>query len=101
MIFPLQNLYIYQAYHNDPIRLRNSERLANSIQSNIIKQTSAINRGVRRQTYAVVREAKAPAVLVETGFIDNRSDELRLKSAKYQEKLAQGIVDGIKQYFNN
>ncbi len=92
---------INQAYHNDPIRLRNSERLANSIQSNIIKQTSAINRGIRRQTYAVVREAKAPAVLVETGYIDNRSEELRLKSAKYQEKLAQGIVDGIKQYFNN
>ncbi|WP_235426187.1 N-acetylmuramoyl-L-alanine amidase [Enterococcus cecorum] len=91
--FPPQ---INQAYHNDPIRLRNSERLANSIQSNIIKQTSAINRGVRRQTYAVVREAKAPAVLVETGYIDNRSEELRLKSARYQEKLAQGIVDGIK-----
>lgn len=91
--FPPQ---INQAYHNDPIRLRNSERLANSIQSNIIKQTSAINRGVRRQTYTVVREAKAPAVLVETGYIDNRSEELRLKSARYQEKLAQGIVDGIK-----
>ena len=91
---------INQAYHNDPIRLRNSERLANSIQSNIIKQTGAINRGVRRQTYAVVRESKAPAVLIETGFIDNRNEELRLKSAQYQEELARGIADGIKQYFN-
>ena len=47
----------------------------------------------------MIREAKAPAVLVETGFIDNRSEELKLKSVQYQEKLAQGIVDGIDNYF--
>ncbi|WP_363331132.1 N-acetylmuramoyl-L-alanine amidase [Enterococcus cecorum] len=91
---------VNQKYHNDPIRLRNSERLANSIQNNIIKSTGAVNRGVRRATYAVVREAKAPAVLIETGYIDNSSEVYKLASKQYQEKIANGIVNGIIEYFN-
>lgn len=91
---------INKQFHNDPIRLRNSERLANSIQKNIIVSTNARNRGLKRATYAVLRETQALAVLVETGFIDNLSEAYKLSSDQYQEKLANGIVNGIIEYFN-
>lgn len=90
---------INKQFHNDPIRLRNSERLANSIQKNIIVSTNARNRGLKRATYAVLRETQAPAVLVEIGFIDNLSEAYKLSSDQYQEKLANGIVNGITEYF--
>ena len=90
---------INQEYHNNPARLVNSNRLANDIENSIIRNTGAVNRGVKRATFAVIRETKAPAVLVETGFIDNSMEALKLGTQAYQERLAQGIAEGIIEYF--
>ena len=40
-----------------------------------------------------------PSVLVEGGFISNDEERAFLKSREYQEKIAQGIADGIDNYF--
>ncbi len=40
-----------------------------------------------------------PAVLLELGFIDNTSERSKLVTNNYQEKLANGIVQGIVDYF--
>lgn len=90
---------INQRYHNDPNRLANSSRLANSVQRHIISTTKAYNRGLQRETLAVLRETRMPAILVETGFIDNRTENTKLRSGYYQDQLAQGIADGIVEYF--
>lgn len=86
-------------YHNNPTRLANSSRLANSIQRHLISSTNAYNRGVNRNTFAVLRETRMPAVLIETGFIDNVNESNQLRNDAYQNKLAQGIVEGIIEYF--
>ena len=42
-------------------------------------------RGVKRQTFAVLRETTAPAVLLELGFLSNPQEAARLNTSAYQE----------------
>ena len=48
--------------------------------------------------YYMVRECSVPAAIVECGFLSNASEEVLLQSAEYQENLAEGIVQGIRDY---
>jgi N-acetylmuramoyl-L-alanine amidase len=40
-----------------------------------------------------------PAVLIETGYLTNPMDERHLVNPKFQNRLALGIAQGIKEYF--
>ena len=90
---------INATYHANPTRLSMSDTLANAIQSSLINATGAQNQGVKRQTFAVLRETTAPAVLLELGFLSNPQEAARLNTAAYQETLANAIVAGIKSYY--
>ena len=90
---------INATYHANPTRLSMSDALANAIQSSLIKETGAQNQGVKRQTFAVLRETTAPAVLLELGFLSNPQEAARLNTSAYQETLANAIVAGIKSYY--
>ena len=76
-----------------------SKKLADLILTRIIRKTSANSRGVKKGNFYVIRETSMPAVLVEGGFISNPQERTLLKSRAYQEKIAQGIADGVDQYF--
>ena len=90
---------INATYHANPTRLSMSDTLANAIQSSLINATGAQNQGVKRQTFAVLRETTAPAVLLELGFLSNPQEAARLNTSAYQETLANAIVAGIKSYY--
>ncbi|HFU4344643.1 TPA: GBS Bsp-like repeat-containing protein [Streptococcus suis] len=90
---------INAAMHNDPNRLAESEILANQVQASLISGTGAVNRGVRRETFAVLRETAIPAILVELGFMDNPSDLQKIKEDAYQTKLANALVQGIDNWY--
>ncbi|MBO0992864.1 N-acetylmuramoyl-L-alanine amidase [Bacillus sp. SD088] len=82
-------------YHN------RDKKLAECIHQYIfIEDIHARNRGVSYGDYYVLRENKVPAVLLELGYISNAEDEARINSAAFQEKVATGIVDGIKAFFD-
>ena len=85
--------------HNDPERLEKSRKLAQKIQQSLVSKTGAYDRGVKRETFAVLRETSIPSILVELGFIDNQEEVNKIKTNEYQEKLADGIVDGIVEYY--
>ena len=85
--------------HNDPERLEKSRKLAQKIQQSLVSKTGAFDRGVKRETFAVLRETSIPSILVELGFIDNKEEANKIKTNEYQEKLADGIVDGIVEYY--
>ena len=85
--------------HNDPERLEKSRKLAQKIQQSLVSKTGAYDRGVKRETFAVLRETSIPSILVELGFIDNQEEVSKIKTNEYQEKLADGIVDGIVEYY--
>ncbi|MYN70378.1 cell wall hydrolase [Streptococcus suis] len=85
--------------HNDPTRLAESKILANQVQASLISGTGAVNRGVRRETFAVLRETAIPAILVELGFMDNPSDLQKIKQDSYQTKLANALAQGIDNWY--
>ena len=68
---------INATYHANPTRLSMSDTLANAIQSSLINATGAQNQGVKRRTFAVLRETTAPAVLLELGFLSNPQEAAR------------------------
>lgn len=56
------------------------------------------NLGLKQAMFYVLMGAKMPAILVETSFISNKTDEKRLKKEDYRQALAEGIVRGIQRY---
>ena len=49
--------------------------------------------------FAVLKAPDIPSILVETGFISNIEEERRLRTTRYQQQVAQSILEGIKGYF--
>lgn len=54
--------------------------------------------GVHRAGFYVLVGARMPAVLFETSYISNSTEEQRLGSADYQQRLADAIANAIKAY---
>lgn len=48
--------------------------------------------------FYILREASAPSVLIETGFLSNEQDRALLLSAEHQARLANAIAAGIQDY---
>ena len=55
---------------------------------------------VEQAGFAVLKSPDIPSILVETGFITNRSEEQRLLSQRFQQQLVNQIYDGIVDYIN-
>ena len=54
---------------------------------------------VEQAGFAVLKAPDIPSALIETAFISNPEEERRLNDNAYQDKLADAIVRGIRQYF--
>jgi N-acetylmuramoyl-L-alanine amidase len=54
--------------------------------------------GVKRAGFYVLAGARMPAVLFESSFISNPLGELRLNTADYRQKMADGIVNAVRAY---
>jgi N-acetylmuramoyl-L-alanine amidase len=54
---------------------------------------------VEQAGFAVLKAPDIPSILVETAFISNPDEELRLRDEAYQTQLAQAIYNGIQRYF--
>jgi N-acetylmuramoyl-L-alanine amidase len=78
--------------------MRASEQFADLTQQELQKQTGLENRGVKQAGFYVLVGAAMPNVLIESGYLSNRSDERFLKSAKGQEKIANAVYRAIKRY---
>lgn len=75
--------------------------LAESISKGIIASTGGRDRGIiKRPDLAVLRQTKMPAVMVEVGYLSNAAEEARILDGSYQDKVVQGIVNGIQNYFD-
>jgi N-acetylmuramoyl-L-alanine amidase len=81
-----------------------SNKLAIDVQSSILtkvreKYSRVKDGGVREAPFWVLVGAQMPAVLLEVGYITNPLEADRLFNPSYQRALAQGIVNGINNYF--
>ena len=61
---------------------------------------NALHKSVVEQAgFAVLKAPDIPSILIETAFISNPEEELRLKSDRHQAKFAESMSDGIRRYF--
>jgi len=69
----------------------------------VLRELEHVNRLHRAQVeqagFAVLKAPDIPSILVETAFISNPDEELRLRDEAYQRQLAQAIFNGIQRYF--
>ena len=77
----------------------NSQELAEKIQKRFVSMVGTTDRGSKEGNYYVLRENSRAAVLVELAFINNSSDNSKLTSASYQQKMAKAIYYGILDYY--
>ncbi|MGD8286201.1 MAG: N-acetylmuramoyl-L-alanine amidase, partial [Desulfobacterales bacterium] len=85
-------------------KINESSRLASHVQGRMVgylkqKRYSRIkDKGVKQAPFYVLLGAQMPAILVETSFISNPRECKRLLDPKYQERLCDGIIKGIRGY---
>ncbi len=69
----------------------------------VLGEIGGINRlhkgAVEQAGFAVLKAPDIPSILIETAFISNPQEEAKLADAGHQDKIADAIVSGIRQYF--
>lgn len=93
-------VFFYQS-EEDTSRTKSSKNLAAVILDEVIQSTQAKSRGVKKGNFAVIRETKMPAVLVEAGFLTNQEEMAKIKDPAYMKRIALGIAKGIDRYLKS
>jgi N-acetylmuramoyl-L-alanine amidase len=81
----------FETYYYSPV----ASGLAQRIQDKLLTMPHAVNRGVHPANFRVLRKATYPAVLVECGFLSNRSEGKSARSSDYRDQLADKIAEAI------
>lgn len=71
---------------------------ANTIQKSFVSNLNRKDRTVKQAGFVVLKYTYMPSVLVETGFLTNRSEGAFLNSTKGQAQMADAIAKAILQY---
>ena len=79
--------------------LEKSLALASDIQKNFRTKLKRRDRGVKQAKFVVLYQTYMPSVLVELGFLTNKSEGRYLNSKKGQQQLAANIAKSVKKYF--
>ena len=84
-------------------KISESKELAEVIQNNLVKSLSqkysnVKSLGVKGGPFWVLIGGEMPSVLLEISFLSNPTEELRLKSSQYRQRIVQGIYEGIMEY---
>jgi N-acetylmuramoyl-L-alanine amidase len=80
--------------------LEQSLLLASSIQNNFIKKNKRKNRGVKQAGFVVLYQTTMPSVLIELGFLTNKTEGRYLNSKKGQQAMAKSIASSISVYID-
>jgi len=77
--------------------------LAKQIESGLIRQVGdkIEDRGLKEESWFVVRNAKMPAVLVELGFVTNRDEAKIMGNKVYLKKMSEGIYNGVQSFIHH
>ncbi len=81
-----------------PRLVARSRQLARAINREVVVATGEIDRGTRMANFWVLGGPRAPAVLVEVGFLTNAEEAERLAMPSFQRSIAQGVAAGVARY---
>lgn len=72
--------------------------LAYHVHKAMLQKTDFEDRGIRRASFMVLRHLAMPGILIEGGFMSNRSDARKIFSSAHRKVFARAIADGIVVY---
>ena len=84
-------------------KIEESRELASDVQQSLYsglsaKNPSLHNRGVKKAPFVVLIGANMPSILAEISFVSNPTDEERLGTAEYRQKIAESLYKGVAKY---
>lgn len=88
--------YVMKPEENNPLSLK----LANLIHPKVVNAIGLRDRGVKSANFHELRETNMPAILIEGGFMDSRTDIKKMRDDKYLKAHGEAIARGIVEYFN-
>ncbi len=56
------------------------------------------DRGVKKAPFVVLIGANMPSILAEISFVSNPTDEAKLETPEYRQKIAESLYKGIAKY---
>jgi N-acetylmuramoyl-L-alanine amidase len=77
---------------------KDGARLAKGIHERLVG-LGLKDRGIKQGAYAVLRNTRMPAVLVEVAFISHAAEEIQLGSTRFLTDVADAICEGVYDYF--
>jgi|HubBroStandDraft_6_1064221.scaffolds.fasta_scaffold04689_3 N-acetylmuramoyl-L-alanine amidase len=84
-------------------KIEESRELASDVQLSLYTGLSAKsptlrNRGVKKAPFVVLIGANMPSILAEISFVSNPTDEKKLETPEYRQKIADSLYKGIAKY---
>jgi N-acetylmuramoyl-L-alanine amidase len=77
-----------------------SIKLAQHLVSKLGRYVFLLRNPHRFAAFGVLKSTDIPSILIELGYLSNKKDEELLMSDSYQEKICNGILEGIEAYFH-
>ena len=94
---PFSDLVVKDVFYK--VNQKKSQAIATTVLDNLINAIGLRRRGVFGANFAVLRGSNSPSILIELGFMNNYGDLSQYLTPEGQERAAQAIADGIRQYF--
>ena len=84
-------------------RIEQSRRLAMSVQRSLygtlsMETPGLRDRGIKEAGFVVLTESAMPGILAEVSFVSSPTDEQKLRSDGYRERIAEALYKGIARY---
>lgn len=87
-----------ETYYTEKTDTRN-KAFATIVQNALVKEFGTRNRGVKTNTFVVTRYTKAPAILIEIGFLTNESDRAMMTASDFTARYARTIYQCVLEYY--
>ncbi len=91
---PILNVLLEEEYSIESISL--ARQVLDSLDQEVGAQS--LNRGLREESWFVVRNARMPSILIELGFVTNSGEAALLAQEQYLQKLARAIYTGVRSF---
>ncbi len=82
-------------YPTNPV----DKKFAEVIHAHLVQATKLRDRGVIGEQFYIIKNVKMTACLCECAFMDNLTEAKLLMSDEFRQSCAEGIVNGLKEYF--
>lgn len=91
----------YYDNKDDLSRTSRSKILAQKVLDRVIASTKMKSRGIKNGNFAVIRETRMPAILIEGGFMTNDKELARLRDPAHIQLMAESIARGVQDYLRS